>query len=158
MLIFHIEISCRKAYDLSHHSLCIAECCSRLLSTNFVPKHKNVFLTASYTIISFKDILQDVTHSFCMNINSRWARSCSSENKPQWFCIRRIMQIMIFKVIITAYSENHMKTINILRGRNAELQIVTANGTLSYEYMFQNQLLSKSYTIFRFENIPPLNQ
>jgi hypothetical protein len=40
---------------------------------------------------------------------------------------------MLFKEIIAAYSENHMKPINTLCGQNADL-IVEAGGTYSYHW------------------------
>jgi hypothetical protein len=37
-----------------------------------------IVFTVSSTEISFKDISQEFTRSFCMNINSSWARSSSA--------------------------------------------------------------------------------
>jgi hypothetical protein len=45
---------------------------------------------------------------------------------------------MLFKEIIAVYSENHMKPINTLCGKNAELLIVKEGGTYSYHYALKN--------------------
>jgi hypothetical protein len=41
---------------------------------------------------------------------------------------------MLFKEIITAYSENNMKPINKLYGQNAEFLIVKPGGIYSYHW------------------------
>jgi hypothetical protein len=44
---------------------------------------------------------------------------------------------MFFNEIITVYSENHMKPMNLLCGQNAELLIVKAGGTYSYHWVLK---------------------
>jgi hypothetical protein len=42
--------------------------------------------------------------------------------------------LMLFKEVIAVFSDNHMKPINTLSGRNAELLAVKASGTSSYHW------------------------
>jgi hypothetical protein len=44
---------------------------------------------------------------------------------------------MLFREIIAVYSENHMKPINTLCGKNAELLTVKAGGAYSYRWALQ---------------------
>jgi hypothetical protein len=42
--------------------------------------------------------------------------------------------LMLFREIITVYSENHMKHINKFCGQNTELLIVKVDGTYSHHW------------------------
>jgi hypothetical protein len=58
--------------------------------------------------------------------------SFHASKKTQPISITRINWLMMFKEIITVYSENHMKPINILCGQNEELMIVKSGSKYSY--------------------------
>jgi hypothetical protein len=42
---------------------------------------------------------------------------------------------MLFREVITVYSENHMKSINALCRQNSELIIIKSGGTYSYYWL-----------------------
>jgi hypothetical protein len=48
-----------------------------------------------------------------------------------------IKWLMLFKEIITVYSENHTKPINKHFGQNAELLILKAGGAHSYHWILK---------------------
>jgi hypothetical protein len=75
MLTLLINLSCLKGYNRPDHSIRIVVYHGKKLSVN---PRTFVFTVSSSAVISSKDIHQDFTHSFCMNINSSWARSYSS--------------------------------------------------------------------------------
>jgi hypothetical protein len=60
--------------------------------------------------------------------------SVRTANKTKHFTITKINWLMLFKEIIAVYSENYTKPINTLRGQNAEVLIVQADGTYSYQW------------------------
>jgi hypothetical protein len=60
--------------------------------------------------------------------------SVPTSKEKQHLSITKINWLTLFKEIITAYSENHMKYINTLCGQNEELMIVNASGTYSYDW------------------------
>jgi hypothetical protein len=74
-LHFHVNISCPKSYHDPDHLLRIIEYSRKKL---FPLSPRAFFFTVSSSVISFKDIRQDFTHSSCTNINSSRARSFSS--------------------------------------------------------------------------------
>jgi uracil DNA glycosylase len=60
--------------------------------------------------------------------------SVHTAKKTQHFSITNISWFMLFKEIITVFSENPMKPINTLCGQNAELLIVEAHDTHHYHW------------------------
>jgi hypothetical protein len=52
--------------------------------------------------------------------------------KTQHFTITKIIWSMLFKEIISVYSENNVKLINTFCGQNAELLNIKAGGTYNY--------------------------
>jgi hypothetical protein len=57
--------------------------------------------------------------------------------KPKLILIIKIQShsgLTLFKEIISVYSENHTKPLNILYGQNAELSTLKAGGTYTYHY------------------------
>jgi hypothetical protein len=51
---------------------------------------------------------------------------------------------MRFQEIIAVYSDNHMISINTLRGQNAELLIIKAGGTYSYQWALRDKGFSRT--------------
>jgi hypothetical protein len=74
MLTFLINISFPKGYYRPDHSIRIVKHHGEKISLN----PRTFIFTVLSAVIRFKDIRQDFTHSFCMNMNNSCARSSSS--------------------------------------------------------------------------------
>jgi hypothetical protein len=67
-------------------------------------------------------------------IKKKFKNSVRTAKKTQHFTITKINWLTLFKEIIAVYSENHIKPMNALSGKNVELLNIKEGGTYSYHW------------------------